>query len=88
MSEVSLLNHQLEFLQSTKPITVLLAGRGAGKSFVAAYKTIQLLAQGFNVLVFAQTYKALTQVLMKEIENRLREHEIPFEYNKGSNHEN
>lgn len=84
MSEVSLLKHQLEFLQSTKPITVLLAGRGAGKSFVAAYKTIQLLAQGFNVLVFAQTYKALTQVLMKEIENRLREHEIPFEFNKGT----
>lgn len=84
MSEVSLLKHQIDFLQSTKPITVLLAGRGAGKSFVAAYKTIQLLAQGFNVLVFAQTYKALTQVLMKEIENRLRYHEIPFEYNKGS----
>lgn len=79
-----LLPHQKRFLQSQKKYTVLSCGRAAGKSYIASLLAAMKLVEGKRILVWAQSYKALTENLMHEIVNRLNEMHLKFSYNQGS----
>lgn len=79
-----LLPHQKKFLQSTKKFTVLMCGRGAGKSYVASLLAAMKLIQGKRVIAFAQTYKALSENLMTEIVKRLDEMHVKYDYNRAA----
>lgn len=82
--EYKLLKHQRAFLESTKKFTVLLCGRGAGKTYIASLLAAMKLIQGERVIVFAQDYKALSENLFTEILRRLDEL-IPgkYEFNRA-----
>lgn len=80
----SLLSHQKKFMQSTKHFTCLSCGRGSGKSYVASLLAAMKLIQGKRLIVWAQTYKALSENLMTEIANRLDEMHVRYDYNRGS----
>lgn len=74
-----LLPHQKQFIKSTANTTVLLAGRGAGKSVVASFVALLSLLKQQRIIVFAQTSQALRENLMTEIRRRLDE-VIPGQY--------
>lgn len=79
-----LLPHQKRFLQSKKKYTVLSCGRSAGKSYIASLLAAMELIRGKRILVWAQSYKALTENLMHEIVARLYEMGVKFNYNQGA----
>lgn len=81
MANMKISPKQREFLQSTSRIVVFVAGIASGKSVIASEKAVQLMLQGGYVLVVSQSYKQLKLVLMHEIQERLRHHNIAFEYN-------
>lgn len=79
--EVNLLKHQYQFMTSNKPITVMICGRGSGKTFVAGMKIATLLATGKNVIGTAQTYGMVKKVLLKSIEESCRILNLEYEKN-------
>lgn len=87
--DIELLPHQLRFVNSNKPFTAMVCGRGAGKTYVASYLAALKILNGERVIIFAQTWDALTQNLMKEIKFRLDEIseqinvKIPYRYIGG-----
>ena len=81
--EIELLDHQMQFMQSNKPCTIMIAGRGSGKSYVAGMKSATLLLNGFNVLGIAQNYKMTKKVLFRSVEDALNIIGVPFEKNIG-----
>ena len=66
-----LLPHQKQFIKSTANTTVLLAGRGAGKSVVASFVALLSLLKQQRIIVFAQTSQALRENLMTEIRRHI-----------------
>lgn len=76
-----LLPHQKKFLVSDKPTVVLNCGRSSGKSYIASLIAALKVEQGNKILVWAQTYKALSENLMTEIVNRLNEIGAKYNYN-------
>ncbi len=73
---------QQEFLQSDSRVVSLVCGIGFGKTFIASEKAAQLLANGGHIIAMSQSYKQLSIVLMHEIQERLRYHNLEFKYNK------
>ena len=65
--DLRLLPHQIKLMQSKAKKTLLLCGRGAGKSFICAVMTLLTLLQGKNVLLGGQRYDTLHDTLYAEI---------------------
>ena len=78
---IELLSHQLQFMKSKTPITLFLAGRGAGKSFTGGMKLAVLLAEGKSCIGIAQNYKSCKLVLFKAVTDALEIIGIEYEYN-------
>ena len=70
---IKLLDHQLQFINSKKPTTVMLCGRGAGKSYAASVLIMLYMMKGKSVIVTAQSYKLLTLVIFAAIKKRFGE---------------
>ena len=59
MAKESLLPHQLKLLKSITPVTVMMGGRGIGKSQAASRLILKKIAEGKSCLVSGPTYKQL-----------------------------
>lgn len=68
-----LLPHQYKFCTSVAPDTVLIAGRGAGKTFGCSCLIADKLKSGKSILVIAPDYRTLKTGIMREVTNRLTE---------------
>lgn len=75
-----LFRHQRELLECKDDMVYLRAGRGSGKSFIASLIAVIALLKGQRVLILAQDYRALTEVIMSEIVQRLYEILKPGEF--------
>ena len=62
-----LFKHQKELLTCTDDMVYLRAGRGSGKSFIASLIAVIALLKGQRVLIMAQDYRALTEVIMANV---------------------
>ena len=62
-----LLPHQRKLVDSVANKSLLLCGRGAGKSYILAAITLLTLLQGKNVMVGGQRYDTLHDTLYAEI---------------------
>lgn len=87
MTEITmkLSKFQKKFIEmSDEPIVILTTGVGAGKSRVAALWSVMEAAKTkCRLIAAAQNYRALTEVLFREIENLLIELKIQYHYTKG-----
>jgi PBSX family phage terminase large subunit len=83
MSEELLLPHQIALLESVTPYTLMIAGRGVGKSQGASRLVIKLLAEHKSTIISGPTYKQLKIVLFKAVEEALKIHKIPYHLNKA-----
>lgn len=54
--DIGLLPHQLRFVNSDKPFTAMVCGRGAGKTYVASYLAVLKAMNGERVILFAQNW--------------------------------
>ena len=68
-----LFKHQKELLACKDDMVYMRAGRGSGKSFIASLIAVLALLKGQRVLIMAQDYRALTEVIMAECIQRLYE---------------
>lgn len=75
-----LFKHQKELLTCKDDMVYLRAGRGSGKSFIASLIAVIALLKGQRVLIMAQDYRALTEVIMAECIQRLYEILKPEEF--------
>lgn len=82
---IKLSKFQQKFLEmADEPIVILTTGVGAGKSRVAALWTVfEAIKKKTRIIAAAQNYRALTEVLFREIEKVLIELKIQYHYNKG-----
>lgn len=76
---------QRKFLSYSKePTVILTTGVGAGKSRVAAlWVVLEATQNKSRIIAAAQNYRALTEVLFREIEKILIEWNIKYSYTKG-----
>lgn len=65
--DLKLLPHQIKLMKSMARKSLLLCGRGAGKSFICAVMALLTLLQGKNVLLGGQRYDTLHDTLFAEI---------------------
>ena len=79
-----LFKHQMALLKSESPITYMVCGRAAGKSFAASLLIVKYLLEGKRVIALAQTFRSLSEVLFTEIKNRLEELKVNVHINWGS----
>lgn len=82
MAKIKLLDHQLEFVHSRKPTTIMLCGRGAGKSYAASVLIMLYMLKGRNVIVTAQSYKLLTLVIFAAIKKRFNDVSLEVSHEK------
>ncbi len=82
--EIDLLSHQKKFLTSESDKVLLLAGRSTGKSYIASIVAAMNILQGKRGLVFAQNYGALSKNLFHEIEQRLLDWQVEYDFNHGN----
>lgn len=82
--KISLLPKQKLFVSSSKPNTLFLAGRGSGKSYAESILAATNVCKGNKVLVLAQNYRSLSLNLFQEIENRLKEWNVSYDYNHSN----
>ena len=71
-------------MNSKSPITYMVCGRAAGKSYAASLLIVKYFLEGKNVIALAQTFKSLSEVLFAEIRNRLEELHIDAHINMGA----
>lgn len=84
--DLNLLEHQAQFVEDTTTRNLaLVGGYGAGKTKALATKLIVLsiLNAGYEGIALSPTYGMSQKVLIPEIEDQLREYQIPFRLNKG-----
>lgn len=76
---------QKKFLQmSDEALLILTTGVGAGKSRVAAmWIVFEAIKKKTRMIAAAQNYRALTEVLFREVETLLLQLNIDFKYTKG-----
>lgn len=76
---------QQQFLEmKDEPIVILTTGVGAGKSRVAALWIVKEATDcKCRIIAAAQNYRALTEVLFREVENVLLQLGINYHYTKG-----
>ena len=85
--EVKLLPHQYELLADTSTkIIGLVSGYGAGKTYAAVRKALQLafLNPGCAGVITEPTYPLLRDILFGDLENALVEWRVPYKFNKSS----
>lgn len=82
--DYKLFPHQMKLMNSKSPITYMVCGRAAGKSYAASLLIIKYFLEGKNVIALAQTYKSLSEVLFAEIRNRLDELGIEAHFNSAA----
>ena len=80
------LPHQRKLLRASDKIVYFRAGRGSGKSFVAAELAVRELLHERRVICLAQTSQAIREVMAPEIQ-RMLSIIVPgeFTYNRASN---
>lgn len=64
-----LLPHQRKLITSDSKQSILICGRGAGKSYACAVLILLTLLKGQNVLVGGQRYETLQTTLLEELKN-------------------
>ena len=86
MAEINykLFPHQLKLMNSKSPITYMVCGRAAGKSYAASLLIVKTFLEGKNVIALAQSRQSLKDVLFTEILTRLNELGIEVHYNQQS----
>jgi phage terminase large subunit len=85
--KISTLKHQRDFINSNTPHTALVAGFGAGKSFVGVAKTIikKLQYKGVNVAYYLPTYGLIADVAIPKFIEQLTAYGIEFTVNRSEN---
>lgn len=92
---LKLLPHQIKLMRSSSRKSLLLCGRGAGKSFICAVLILLTLLQGKNVLVGGSRYDTIHDTILAEIRNLATEwgvfdlivwHEKPMRMDFGKAH--
>lgn len=83
--QIKLLPHQLKALNSKSQIAGICGARSLGKTYYMSVEALVSLVNGERVLIFAQTYKALTMNIFTEIMKRCEECGIPAELHNGNN---
>lgn len=83
--KITLSKFQKKFLDmADEPIVILTTGVGAGKSRVAAlWVVMEAAKKKTRIIAAAQNYRALAEVLFREIEKLLCEFDIKYDYIKG-----
>jgi hypothetical protein len=84
--EVSILPHQLQFLQSTKRYVALCGGFGCGKSWALCMKAWQLASvnAGFDGMLISRSSKQLYDFLMPEMVRTLTMVRAPWSMRDGN----
>lgn len=67
--EVELLPHQMQFMASQKRITMLIAGRGAGKSIIGGWKAVGKLKAGRSGMIIAPTFTSIRTLVDNVVDN-------------------
>lgn len=70
---VRLMPYQKALLKSTNPFTFAVCGRGAGKTYTLSTIALVKFLQGENLILCAQRYDSLRDVLMKQVQLRAKE---------------
>lgn len=70
---IQLLPYQKRMIKSKNPFTFAVMGRGAGKTYTLSLIAMINLLQKKNLIMFAQKYDSLRDVLMKELRRRVKE---------------
>lgn len=70
---VKLLPYQKRMLKSKNPFTFAVMGRGAGKTYTLSLIALINLLKGKNLILAAQKYDALRDVLMRQVQKRVHE---------------
>ena len=81
--EIKLLSHQYKFVLSEAYKTILIAGRGSGKSFCSLVSAINNCLIGSNVIFICPTYGLIKKSVSTEIINLLNEFGLRYKYNKN-----
>ena len=81
--EIKLLSHQYKFVKSESYKTILIAGRGSGKSFCSLVSAINNCLNGSNVIFICPTYGLIKKSVSNEIINLLNEFGVKYKYNKS-----
>ena len=64
---IKLLPHQMDVLKSTKPLYGIMGGRGIGKSVICSILAAIKFNENKRVLILAQTNKAISENIFKEL---------------------
>ena len=70
---IRLMEYQKRLLHSTNPFTFAVCGRGSGKTYTLSAISLIKLLQGENLIVCAQRYDSLRDVLMRQVQLRAKE---------------
>lgn len=73
---VKLMPYQKRMLNSKNPFTFAVMGRGSGKTYTLSLIALINLLKGKNLIIAAQKYDALRDVLMKEVRKRVQEFQL------------
>ena len=73
VSRIRLMPYQKELLKSDNPFTFAVCGRGSGKTYTLSAIGLIKLLQGENLILCAQRYDSLRDVLMKQVRLRAKE---------------
>jgi len=85
IKDVSVLDHQREFINSTKPSTGLVAGFGAGKSYAGTLKTIikKLQYPTVKVAYYLPTYPHIRDIAFEKFPEMCEELGLFYQLNKS-----
>lgn len=70
---IKLLPYQKRLLKSRNPFSFAVCGRGAGKTYTLSTIALIKLLKGENILLCAQRYDSLRDVLMRQVKLRAKE---------------
>lgn len=70
---LKLMDYQKRLLHSTNPFTFAVCGRGSGKTYTMSVLALIKLLRGENLILCAQRYDSLRDVLMKQLRLRVME---------------
>ena len=72
-ARIRLMSYQKELLKSSNPFTFAVMGRGSGKTYTLSVIALMKLLRGENLILCAQRYDSLRDVLMKDVKLRASE---------------
>lgn len=81
--KIELFPHQYKFVTSGTKVTCLCAGRGAGKSLIAAWKVVQELRNGRSGLIIAPIFDDLSSVMIPYVIEFLDKSKTKYEHNQS-----